>query len=93
MTYKAAGNPCELWSENVKLNPASFSTVAGKESDDWRWAASIGSTPARPTHTPDTTAYSTQPPEDSWYARRCGTLSPAKVASGSTGTTRGGQIT
>lgn len=93
MAFKAAGSPCELWSENVKLNPGSFSTLATVNCDDWRTQASIGSMVSRPTHATDTTAYSTQPTEDSWYARFYGTLSPAKVSNSSTGTTRGGQLT
>ena len=93
MAYKGAGNPCELWSENIKLNPGSFGTTLGQDSDDWRTTASIGSMPARLSHATDTTAYSTQPAEDSWYARFYGTLSPAKVTAGATGTTRGGQLT
>lgn len=91
MTYKAAA-PCELWSENVKLNPASFSS-SNLASDDWRTTASIGSMPARLSHATDTTAYATQPVEDSWTSRYYGNLSPAKATNGSTGQTWGGQTT
>lgn len=94
MTYKTSGNPCDHYPEHLKLNPGSFSTsnTAGA-SDDWRTTASIGSMPARAAHVTDTTAYSTQPAEDSWYARLQGTLSPAKATNSSTGSTRQGQLT
>lgn len=93
MPYKAAGNPCDHFPEHLKLNPGSFSTSATGASDDWRTTASIGAMPSRATHATDTTAYATQPTEDSWYARLQGTLSPAKVTASSTGTIRQGQLT
>lgn len=88
--YRPTG-PRENWPEHLECNPGSFSTTIA--SDDWRTQASIGSMPARPTHATDTTAYATQPVEDSWYARYFGTLSPAKVSASATGKTTGGQLT
>ncbi len=94
MAFKNSGTPCDLWNENVKLNPSSFATVQAQNCyDDWRTQASIGSMVSRPGHVTDATAYATQPSEDSWYARFQGTLSPAKVTAGSSGTTRQGQLT
>jgi hypothetical protein len=93
MPFKAAGSPCDWWPEHLKLNPGSFSTVQAQNSDDWRTQASIGAMPSRTGHVIDTTAYPTQPVEDSWYARVQGTLSPAKVSFGATGTQRQGQLT
>lgn len=94
--FKAAGNPCDLFSEHLRLNPGSFTTTAGVDSDDWRTTASIAGTPANSTHVTDSTAYSTQPAEDSWYTRLNGSLSPAaqaKASPASSGVTRGGQLT
>ena len=88
--YRPTG-PREIFLENLLCNPGSFSTTIA--SDDWRYDASIGSVPSRPTHATDTTAYATQPAEESWYARYYGTLSPAKVSAGATGKTVGGQLT
>jgi hypothetical protein len=92
VTFKAAGSPCEVWAENVKLNPGSFGVNV---SDDWLYSARVDGTPARPAHSKDTTAYPTVgPAEDSWIpSRYYGTLSPAKVQSGAAGSTRGGQLT
>jgi hypothetical protein len=92
MPYKTPA-PCDHFNEHLRLNPASFTATAGIDSDDWRTTASIGSMPSRATHATDTTAYATQPAEDSWYARFQGTLSPAKVTATSSGTTRQGQLT
>jgi hypothetical protein len=92
MPFKPAGAPCELWAENVRLNPASFGVNV---SDDWEYSARVDNTPARLGHSADKTAYAGNgPAEDDWIPGRFyGTLSPAKVQSGSTGSTRGGQLT
>jgi hypothetical protein len=96
--YRGTG-PRELWTEHLMSNPGSFSATASLDSDDWRTTASIGLMPARggqsgtTAHATDTTAYATQPAEDSWYARYYGTLSPAKVSASATGRTVGGQLT
>lgn len=93
MAYKGSGSPIELWTEHLMRNPSSFTSTAGQTSDDWRYTANIYGTPARGTHSADTTTYATPPSEDSWYARFYGTLSPAKNSAGATGSTRMGQLT
>lgn len=85
--------PREIWLEHLMSNPGSFTSTAGQTSDDWRYTANIYGTPARPSHSADTTTYATPPAEDSWYARYTGTLSPAKATASAIGTTRGGQLT
>ena len=97
--YRPTG-PREVWLEHVMSNPGSFSTTALQTSEDWRYTASVGSTPARggqtstTIHVTDTTAYATQPTEENWDPQRYyGTLSPAKVTAAATGTSRGGQLT
>lgn len=90
MTYKTAG-PCENWCENISMNSTSFGSSV---SDDWLYTAKQGYTPARLTHTQDSTSYATIPSEDGWIdARYYGTQSPAKVAAGATGSFRGGSTT
>jgi hypothetical protein len=85
--YKTGGTPFDLWQEHVRLNLASFS--ATQVCEDWRTHASIGAMPARLTHVTDTTAYPTQPSEDSWYVRWAGTSTPARVQAGQAGLTSG----
>lgn len=91
--YKASGSPIDLWDEHLQRNPGSFTSTAGQTSDDWRYTSNIYGIPSRPSHSADSTTYSTPPTEDSWYARLNGTLSPAKATNSSTGSTRGGQLT
>lgn len=97
--YRPTG-PREVWAEHLMANPGSFSATAGLTSDEWMHTAVINGTPSRSgasgttAHARDTTTYATQPSEDSWCpARLYGTLSPAKVSAGATGSTRGGQLT
>lgn len=66
--FKAAA-PCDLYREQVLLNPASYSGTAGADSDDFRFNAITEGTPARNTHVHDNTAYSSQPTLDSWIAQ------------------------
>jgi hypothetical protein len=69
MAWKVAA-PVDLWREHVLLNPGSFSTTTGTDSDDFRESSGITSgLPARPTHRGDSTAYATPPIYDSWTAR------------------------
>ena len=81
MTFKAAGNPCDLFRENILLNSGSFSTTANTDADVFRETAIDDGFPARPAHLSDTTAYSTQPLTDSWLARCRWGWSPANKAS------------
>jgi len=87
--FKAAGAPCSVFREHLALNPGSFSTSAGADSDDWRTTANIEGWPVRPTHVRDGTAYGTQPSEDSWQVRLSGSGSPVNT----NGSQRGGQLT
>ena len=87
--YKSAGKSIDLWSEHLQNNPGSFSTTASQDSDDWRTTASIGVTPARggqsgtTVHATDTTAYATQPSQESWWHRTIGShTSPAGISAG-----------
>ena len=93
MTYKANGNPIELFSEHILRNPGSFTSTAGQTSDDWLTTARIYNQPARAGHSADSTTYATVPTENSWYERLNGTLSPAKATASATGSTRGGNLT
>lgn len=93
--YRPAG-PREIWTENLMANPGSFST--SKASDDWPTHAGVYEiSPARvmaaQAQAADVTAYATAPTEQNWLDRFYGTLSPAKVTAGATGSTRGGSVT
>lgn len=93
--YRPTG-PREIWSENLLCNPGSFSTSVA--ANEWQLQAGVYEiSPARVAasqgQAADTTAYASQPSEQCWLDRFYGTLSPAKVTAGATGTTRGGQIT
>lgn len=77
-------------------NPGSFSTSFA--SDDFALhSGHLALSPARitagQTQTHDATAYGTIPAEEYWFQRYEGTLSPAKVTAGATGSTRGGLLT
>ena len=86
--FKSAA-PCAVFREHMLLNPGSFSTSAQADSDFWRETANIEGMPARPAHVRDSTAYGTQPIEDSWQVRLSGSGSPANT----NGSQRGGQLT
>lgn len=88
MAFKASGNPCALFREHMLLNPGSFST-SQNDSDFFPETSRIDGMPSRLTHSRDTTAYSTQPIEDSWQVRLSGSGSPANT----NGSQRGGQLT
>lgn len=88
MAFKSAA-PCSVFREHLLLNPGSFSTSAGADSDDWRTTANIEGMPARAAHVRDSTAYGTQPTEDSWQVRLSGSGSVANT----NGSSRGGQTT
>lgn len=90
--YRPTG-PREIWTEHLLSNPGSFTATAGQTSDDWFYTARQYGTPARGTHSADTTTYATPPAEGSWYERYYGTLSPAKATASATGSTRGGNLT
>lgn len=94
--YKAPGSPCDLWGEHYDINVTSFGTKAANEFAQMSGFYQIS--PARVTagqsQAADTTTYSSPPIDgESWYIRLQGSLSPAKVTAGSTGTTRQGQLT
>lgn len=64
------GQPCDVLRENIRLNSASFSTVAGTDSDFWPEDAIITAMPLRNTHNIDTVAYTVGvPTETSWHHR------------------------
>lgn len=86
MAY-GSNRPCSVFRENLQNCSASFSTVNGKDADFWRESANIQGMPARPTHTQDTTAYATQPTQDSWQVQLSGSGSPANT----NGLNQGGQ--
>lgn len=63
MPFKAAGAPCDLFRENVLLNPSSFASSNG--TDDWRQSAHGLASPTR-NLVRDATAYSTEPVSSNW---------------------------
>jgi hypothetical protein len=83
MTFKAAGNPCDLDRENILLNSGSYSTTANIDSDVFRERAITCGMPTRLSHVPDATAYTagTPPLTDSWLSRCRWGWSPANKAS------------
>lgn len=81
MTFKAAGNPCDLDRENILLNSGSYSTTANTDSDVFRERAITSGMPARVGHVVDATAYGTQPKTDSWLSRVRWGWSPANTGS------------
>lgn len=85
---RTTSGPRENWLENLQQSQSTFSATIA--SDDFRYHAVIGPVPNRTAHRTDTTAYGTVPAEESWGARFYGTLSPAKVTAGATGTSRSG---
>ena len=87
MVFKASGSSIDVFREHLLVNSASFSST-NNDSDDYRQAAINAPTPTRNTLVPDTTAWATNPPEDSWNVRLHG------GASGNAhGTVRGGNLT
>lgn len=65
MAFKNAG-PCDLYTENILLNPGSYSTTNGTDSPDFKLNAIDSGTGPRTGHVPDSTAYATQPTVDNW---------------------------
>jgi hypothetical protein len=86
--FKATGSPIDVFREHMLVNSGSFSTT-NQDSDDYRQAAINAPTPTRNTLVPDTTAWSINPPEDSWNVRLHGAASGANKAA----TQRGGNLT
>ena len=68
MPIKTAG-PCDLLTEHLQMNAASYSTTPNTDADDYRWNANISGVPLRTGHTIDSTAYTTAQTADSWYAQ------------------------
>jgi len=66
----AEGRPCDVLREHLQYNSASYS---GTDTDDFRWTATLASTPARaaiPSAFADATAYSdVLQNADSWIIR------------------------
>ncbi len=88
MTFKPAGNPCDLYRENILLNSGSFttSTTTQVDTDDFRTTAITSGMPTRLTRLPDSTAYGTQPLTDSWLSRcRWGWTPATKASDGQAG--------
>lgn len=86
--FKATGSPIDVFREHMLVNSASFSAT-NADSDDYRQAAIAAATPSRTTLVPDTTAWATNPSEDSWQARLHGAASGANKSA----TQRGGSLT
>jgi hypothetical protein len=89
MAFKASGNACDVFREHLLLNSGSFTTTNGVDSDFFPETSRIDGMPARPAHVHDTTAYATNPIEDSWSLRLHGSGSVANT----NGSQRGGNLT
>lgn len=86
--FKATGSPIDVFREHMLVNSASFSAT-NQDSDDYRQASIAAATPTRTALVPDTTAWSTNPAEDSWAMRLHGGASGANTKA----TQRGGNLT
>lgn len=86
-----AGSPCDLLREHIDINgAASFSPTLA--SDLWNYEAIVDGTPARSSHTHDTTAYPAPPAMvvDSWTARQRGWGTSPANNSANANNTQGG---
>lgn len=87
MLNKAQGVPIENMVEYERINPSSF---GANVTDQWVYEAQQDGTPARPSHSHDTTAYASASTYDSWQAKLAGwQASPARAGSSNWNMSRG----
>jgi hypothetical protein len=81
-------NPTDVFREHLSLNASSFSGT-NNDCDWYRQAAIVAATPTRVALLTDTTAWATNPTDDSWNTRLHGSASGANKNA----TQQGGQLT